>query len=372
MKTRDELIEAMEITRKELVKQVNKSKEEIQRKAKILYNQLQQEQFRMTRRDMRFKPSEEDIKKKKKEAMNKIVTTLKPQVCTSLLIKSYRVTSITNTKKQPVYIVRMNPVIEQPVYEKISKGLLFKNVKWLPTIDLGNTKRIKAYEKLTYMTSLKESERITYESKRKYVKYQCESIITIANVREFKFIPKDDKVKEKEDYIELLNRRIKGARQLNNHYQTMYEDAVCGIKLLKDLQHENDLMTQKVNNKKQLLNALNTKTTETIKNNRAKIHKIKKEVEDIKKKKKKNIDKYRESKKLVEEARRKNKYYENRHQQIAEENERINNKVKAAVNQIKAEKRKAYRQIRNAGINECVDVNFNGIGDGIGSGIDEY
>jgi DNA repair exonuclease SbcCD ATPase subunit len=365
MKTREEYIETIEATKKTLINQVNKTKQEVEKEAKKLYSELQQNTWRMTCRRITIKAENFNDKNKKKSTeqyYRKI--EIKPQVCTSLTLKSSRVSSITNTNK-PVFQIRINEVIKETTYEKVSRGLLFKNVKFLPTIDLGNKKIPKGVKEYDFISSMNISQEALYRDIAKHTKYINKGILQLATIRAVKYTPINDKVKEKEQYIEKLNRKIKGARQLNHHYNTMYDQAIAGIKTLEQLEKYNKELDEKVEHKIQLLKGLNTRTTENIKNNKAKINALKNQITDLKKKKKKNVEKYRETKQWVNNARQRTHYWERRGNLINEAANKINQIRREAVNTINNKKKEAYNKIRNAGYHEGINVNFNGIGSDI-------
>lgn len=359
LKTKDQLIESMEAVKKSLINQVNKTKEEVQKAAKKIYNAIDQESWKMTRRTIQF-----PVQQLKKTNV-KIEVELKPQVCTCLTLKASRVSSTTNTIK-PAYEIRINSEIKETTYEKVSKGVLFKNVRWLPSIDLGNKKVPNGFKRYNFETSMTNLQGWKYEQERRIKRYVNKGIVTLAQIREVKYKAPSKEIEEKENYIELINRRIKGAKQLNYHYDTIYDQAVAGIKTLEVLQKENENLEKKIEGKVQLLKGLNQKTTENIKNNKAKISKLKSEITDLKNKKKKNIKEYKDTKQWVSNARQKTHYWEKRSNMINEAADKINNMRKSAINQINNKKREAYHKIQHAGMENNIMVNFQGIGSGIG------
>lgn len=74
---------------------------------------------------------------------------------------------------------------------------MFKNVKWLPTIDLGNKKIVKEYEEVTFKTSMRPIYYDSYLEKRKYVHYVNKGLVNIAQPREVKYTPTNETVQRR-------------------------------------------------------------------------------------------------------------------------------------------------------------------------------
>jgi hypothetical protein len=338
MKTKEEHIVTLVETKKAIINQVNKSKQEIQREAKKLYNEIQLKTFEIV------KPISEEFTAIKRKQISREIKQiiLKPQVCTLFSLnamsirpntedqktiestyiikddKKAKMTCITNDKNsmklynkiktaiptsikkksiKPVFTMSTNRIVynEEKKLKKVGQQL-FKNVKWLPTIQLKNDYIVNKIP-ITIANSINEKNTIQkycgWDTNREYHNY---GVIKLADNRAVKYKPSNSEIQQKEDYIEKLNRRIEGARHLTSYYQSQYELAVAGMKSLNQMMNYNEELDKKTEMKQEKIKELNKITEQNIKNNRAKVNKIKNEIKDLTKKRKKEVKEYQDAK----------------------------------------------------------------------------
>jgi hypothetical protein len=344
MKTKEQLIAGLEETKKAIINQVNKSKQEIQKEAKKLYSQIQQESFQEIQT-----ASEEFLKireRKKPEGTKQII--LKPRVCTSFSLTAMTIKPLTENLKnkpklEPVFTMCTNRMIYNEEKKLIKAGQqLFRDIKWLPTIQLKNEYKINKIP-VTIKNSLNEKDIYqTIFGWNQEREYHNNGSIIMAQQRVIKFTSNNPEIKEKEDYIEKINRRIEGARHLTSYYQSQYEYAIAGIKCLDQMMNFNEELDKKAQIKEDKIKQLNKITEENIKNNRAKVNKIKNEIKDLKKKREKNVKKYQDARYRAEKERHKTHYYEqgraaawNTYNKINQSYQRLNQYKNECYNKIK-------------------------------------
>jgi chromosome segregation ATPase len=307
MKTKDELIEALEETKKALINQVNKSKQEVERKAKNLYtiaNMINFKPCRAANIQVNSKPQAQ-----LKKNSGKIII-LKPRVCTQFSLTAMTIKPNNIIKNNAVFTMSTNRQVYREEKELVRAGkMLFKNIRWLPTVKMADKYNIKKIP-LTYETSINTKDWRQTMAQQTARIYHNQGVVVTSEVRAFKFITNKPGLQAKINYIEKINRRIQGARQLNHYYETQYELAIAGMKCLDKLTEYNKELEEKEQIKKNKLKEINKITQENIKNNRAKVNKIKKEIKDLKQKREKNVKKYQESRYKAEKMRHKTHYYE--------------------------------------------------------------
>lgn len=355
MKTKDELIKSLEETRKALINQVNKSKEEIQRKAKLLYYTTASINLRKQKiESLEYKA----IKKQENKTQAKIII-LKPRVCTSFRIKAMTIKpkDENNNKIKPVFTMSTNRQVYKEEKQLIKAGQqLFKNIKWLPTIKLKDKITIKRTP-FTIQTSINSKDYL--QSKCGFTTeriYHNQGTVNISELRQTKYETNIPEIKAKIDYIERINRRIQGARQLNHYYETQYELAIAGMKTLEQLTKYNKELQEKQELKEAKIKNLNKITEENIKNNRAKVNKIKNEIKDLKKKRQKNVEKYQNARYRAEKERHKTQYYE---KGLAASTEAYNN-IKNQYNRLNQYKNECYNKIQRAADRNDINLKIEG------------
>jgi hypothetical protein len=369
MKSKQELIESLQETKKAMINQVNKSKQEIQKEAKKLYNKIDMIAMEEVKtQNMEFTRIREPEKPK-----NKMRIIIKPQVCTLFSLKAMTIKPTQgNNNLKPVFTISTNRLvyIEQKEFKKAGK-LLFSNVKWLPTIKLKDQYNINKIPITIDMKEFKEDAISKYglsdyktmaKNKSKYRlslwsyerEYHCQGIVKISQIKSYKFESNQPEIQEKINYIEKINRRIKGANQLTHYYQSQYELAVAGMKSLNILFKANEELDFKKKIKEGKIMQLNKITQENIKNNRAKVNKIKNEIKDLKKKRKKNVEKY-------QDARYKLRHVINKRSEIGNKYaDSAYAKINAAYSGLERYKQECYGKIRRAAERNDIELKIDG------------
>jgi hypothetical protein len=301
MKTKEELITAWEETKKALQNNKNKVKEEVIKESNKLMKEINNQTIIPIRAaSERFEAT----------TQHKIVykaLQIEPQVC----IREEFISQRAHIESTSSFLGKINPfrknnkpvfVINQP--HVLTERTGEKELKWLgqKKIPLIGIKYNKGYKTVERQRTLQYDDHLSarvqsqlelcHRIEDKGRKFTNKPEFTIAKNREMRYKPINSQTDKLEKQIEKINRKIKGAREMNNYLQSKIELAIAGIKSMEKMQDELKNMEMKCEVKEAKIKDINSKLTETLKNKRAKISLVNKQLKEAIKNKNEKLKEY--------------------------------------------------------------------------------